>query len=1292
MSVSAPDLVAGRFEILRVAGAGGMGTVYRARDLLLGGDVALKVLHDTRNPLDVERLAREAVVLSDLKHPGIVRYAAHGIDDAGRVYLAMEWLEGVTLADRMAQKRFDLRDAIDIVRSASLALEAAHARGIVHRDVKPSNLFVSSERPMRIKVLDFGIARVLSSAVSLTHTGHVLGTAHYMAPEQARGASDLDARADVFALGCVLFQLLTGRLPFVGETLAAVLARILFEDPPRVADLRPDIPDGVNALVEQMLDKDPAARFPDAGAVARALDELGDSSAPAHSLSSVPPAAMTTTERRILCVIMAGGLGARSTSARTLQGGSVTIDDRVRDIVREHGGRAELLADGSLVATMSGRGAPTDEAGKAARCALALAARLEGVPIALVAGRGVLTTRTPVGEVIDRAVKVLSDSVRSRSSSIALDPLMASLLEGRFDLVQEEGRILLKGARPVAQSARTLLGKPMPCVGRDRELASLRAMIDQSQAESVARVALVTGPPGSGKTRLAQELMSRLEAEQSHAVLFAWGDSLRAGSPFSLLGQGMRRAADILDGESLEARRAKLVALVARHIEPPDQMRVAGMLGELVRAPFPDEASDVLRAARRDAMLMNDGVRRAVLDLLEAECRERPLVVVLDDLQWGDLPTVTLLDLALDKLADSPIAVIAFARPEVAQSFPTLFAERELENIKLPKLTRKASERLVRVAVPEIGDEPLSRIVQRGDGNPFLLEELVRAHAASGSGEPPESVLAMVQARLDGLSPDVRLVLRAASMFGPVFWTGAVRSMVGDEADDVDVHLDFLALEEIIEQSATSVFPGEIEWRFRTALVREASYAMLTDSDRALGHMLAAKWLESHGARDPLLLAEHFDRGNVRGKAAEWYARAAEQALVADDFDRALDLASRGVKVGSEQAHLARCRLVEAEVLRWRASYQEARLAASYALEGLDPGSVRWYQAAGVVIAASGNLSDLEELSRYTHITRTTPPLPGAEAMQLVTLCRAAPHYLGSGQHAVASDLIDEVQMRAALLERPDPLVSGWLCTLAGTRELHRGAHVAYVEGATAAIALFEQAGDFRLACNQRVRLAYGYVELGAYERAEAILRIALQSAERMGLRLIEGYALQNLGNAIARGGGRAAEAKQLGMRAVDLGVKLESPRLEGTSRLYLAQIAFDEGAYDFALEQAEIAGELLSTARSLRAVARTAAARAYAAIGDLERAKQASDESFALMESLTGMEEGEALVWLAGAEVALGAGDRDLAFAHVERARASILARSTRISDPELRESFLTRVPENARVMQLWENLRAPS
>jgi eukaryotic-like serine/threonine-protein kinase len=269
------EIVGDRFLVEERAGSGGMGAVYRAQDLSTGAPAALKIMARPRRS-GAERFAREARVLAELSHPAIVRYLTHGIAPSGLPFLAMDWLEGEDLAARLGRSRLRVSESLALVRRACEGLAVAHAQGVVHRDVKPSNLFLVDGDPAACKVIDFGVARFEAGAHALTRPGTSLGTAGYMAPEQALEATDVDARADVYALGCVLYECITGRAAFTGHPVA-MLAKVLRDLPARPVELLPELDSALDRLVMRLLAKDRNARPGNAAELLTAMDALDSS-------------------------------------------------------------------------------------------------------------------------------------------------------------------------------------------------------------------------------------------------------------------------------------------------------------------------------------------------------------------------------------------------------------------------------------------------------------------------------------------------------------------------------------------------------------------------------------------------------------------------------------------------------------------------------------------------------------------------------------------------------------------------------------------------------------------------------------------------------------------------------------------------------------------------------------------------------------------------------------------------------------------------------------------------------
>ena len=252
------ELIAGRYELEKLVGSGGMSNVFRAHDRLLERTVALKILHEqyTRDDDYVERFRHEARAVAKLAHPNIVTVIDRGEQD-GRQFIVFEYVDGQNLKDLTREGPLEVRDAIGLTLQVARALSFAHDRGLVHRDVKPQNVLLNEDG--QAKVTDFGIARSLD-VQGVTQTGTVLGTSDYIAPEQARGQR-VDPKTDIYSLGAVLYELLVGDVPFAGDNFVAVAMRHVNEPVPSVLERRPDCPSRLDFAIQRAMAKDPDDRF-----------------------------------------------------------------------------------------------------------------------------------------------------------------------------------------------------------------------------------------------------------------------------------------------------------------------------------------------------------------------------------------------------------------------------------------------------------------------------------------------------------------------------------------------------------------------------------------------------------------------------------------------------------------------------------------------------------------------------------------------------------------------------------------------------------------------------------------------------------------------------------------------------------------------------------------------------------------------------------------------------------------------------------------------------------------------
>jgi tetratricopeptide (TPR) repeat protein len=790
-----------------------------------------------------------------------------------------------------------------------------------------------------------------------------------------------------------------------------------------------------------------------------------------------------------------------------------------------------------------------------------------------------------------------------------------------------------------------------------------------------------------GKSRLGAEFIRR--ARDRHPEVAVWagrGDSLRAGSTLDLLAQTLRDGLGIHEGEPLSARHDKLRARVAERVPPADRPRVIAFLGELVGAPASErtgEADAALRAARQDARLMNEQMRAAWLDFLLAETAAHPVLVVLDDLHWGDFGTVRFIDAALRDRGKRPWMVVALARPEVYEVFPRLWAERQnVQELRLKELGRKAGERLVRQVLGDaVSSDTVEHLVKQADGNAFYLEELIRAVAEGKDLALPETVLAMVETRLARLPFEARRVLRAASVFGEVCWDSGVALLLGElmNAAVVGEWLARLVEQEVLVARPDSRFRGARELAFRHTLLREGAYATLTADDQRVGHRRAGEWLERRGEADPMVLAGHLQRGGDGAHAAQYYLRAAEQALHVLDQDGALARTELGL--ACDPPPEIRIALLS---LRCQASLRIPRIAfdeADELLRAAPPGSIAWVQGMAAYYAFAMMAGRIEELPASIALLPGVTALPeAAGAMaRLFLIAVVTLDMLGRVQQATALEepfvaLVRErgehellaqfwwnfgVGMRAAYAH-DDPwnalvhsdaiqpifdVIGGEMIQV--DMQLTRGMNQWYLGALGSAVTVLEgiPAADTAMGLansQRRFLLAWLYADRGALDPARALAVQLTESSRAHRDRLGQARGHWVLAEVLRRTGDLEGAEREI-QAALAMAIPIEQPGALATlSALRLAQGRAAEAlaAAEDAMAKAEVAGAC-------------------------------------------GMFRG-AFVRLAHAEALHATGAHDAARDAIARARARLVAIADRIGDPGYRASFLAAVPENARTLAL--------
>ncbi|MEM9489919.1 MAG: AAA family ATPase, partial [Myxococcota bacterium] len=713
--------------------------------------------------------------------------------------------------------------------------------------------------------------------------------------------------------------------------------------------------------------------------------------------------------------------------------------------------------------------------------------------------------------------------------------------------------------------------------------------------------------------------------------------------------------------------------------------RIAAFLGEMINLAPPLARADddaQLSAARRDPKLMGDQVRRACMELIEAATSSRPVVLILEDAHWADRATLSLLNRALRDLAERPLLIIALARPEIHQVFPNLWSEHGILELRLGSLPQRAAESLVRSALgDEVAEHRVQAIVSRADGNAFYLEELVR-NAAAGRWTLPETVAAMIQARLDGLDPRARRVLRAASVFGESFWRGAVSALLSEEVDLEDL-LDDLLNTGLIIRAPASRFPGEPQYAFRHALIREAVYEMLTDDDRRLGHRLAGSWLDRAGEANAEVIADHLERGDARARAVLFYTHAAEAALRRNDLVAAFALAKRGEECGASSQELGRLRRIQMEYTIWRGNNIELVALGAEAMELLVTGSSTWYEVVGETATAQSKLGNIDRAEALAEELRAAPTTPDSRASRIVALTKIALLLSFSNRGERAGHLLEVIEAEVHEAGSDDPLIAAYV-------HLGRAVQASTARDGDPGLILrelehcalnFERIGDVRQACLHRSNIGYAKLELGLFSEAESDLRIALDMATQMALEALVNGARRNLAVALSHRGA-TDEAHALAEQALDWFTKQGDRRMAALAGLTLANICIVKQDIDRATHAVHGALASMSDSSPLKPTALSILARTHLVRDQPDQALQFAQQAMQLLDSLHSIEGDETIIRLIYSETLAATGQLSSASAVIASAHEQLLSQAKRIDRSDWRRSFLEDVPEHARIL----------
>ncbi len=1029
------------------------------------------------------------------------------------------------------------------------------------------------------------------------------------------------------------------------------------------------------------------------------------------------------------------------------------VDAAVRDVLGDDT-RFEALAGGRMVAVLGVERSKGDEAIRAARAALTVARALttpglnsgerpsmlpgdedeaEPARVAVAVGHAVRGRKNLAGEALDRAARQLE---LAAPGMVRIDGYAAAAVEGRF-VVQDDAAINGGGVLLREDSsgfgARQLLGRTTPTVGREKEIALLLGIYQEMAEDGTPRAALVTGPAGIGKSRVRAETMQRLEtAPRRPEILLCRGDAMSRGSSLSALGRALRALMGVHDGEQPHEQVTKVKNHVA--VRLPRTLRfLAAFLGELIGVPFPDENDEPLRAARASAQLMQSRMRMALEAFVRAQ--PTPLVLFIEDMHWADDTTIDLVDWLLG-CPDLRFGVFAFARPEVQTRLPQLWERRNVTRLTLSPLSPLAAERLVAAALPQAEPAVRASVVRRAGGNALFLEELIR-YAAEGREELPLTVQALVQARLDRMSPALRQVLRAAAVFGQSFWTGGVEALLDRPAG---TDLSELTQAEIITRQNESRIAGENEWIFRQALVRDAAYASILEEDRAAMHLDAGAWLESVGDVDVGLIARHADAGGDLPRAASLYARATRQAYTnGAQLETALELADRGLAcldggdpqtpgpagVSSPPAHptpnppislggtaklpplpagsgapredgarsaqgwgagggvRAQLLIAKAQVCSFLGRLTEAVSAAEEAARIAPPGSDLWGESQRIVATAlieAGQSADGDARAAWA----LGPEFAGLSLPIRAAIMAARVRGLidlGAPGHALAlADQAVEAALASGALDATLRAMDARTFALMQVGDLS-GA----VASGTSLIETADSAGDVGLATRGRNNTCSVLNHLGMFEEAQALAERALHDARGRRMRILEAFALHNVGMSYARLG-HLDEGIGAQRQAARIADETGAARLRIHTRSYEAIFLVWRGApgdLGAAYNLARYVSDETRANPSLQHGALFVTARVQLARRYLESALEAAREVNRRL-AAGPVEEWDEYMRLTLVEALIALDQKEEADAALDGAFRAVVEHASAIGRADHRKAFLGRNEEVRRIVEL--------
>jgi class 3 adenylate cyclase/predicted ATPase len=935
--VPVPPAAFGRYQVRRALGEGGFGAVYLGHDTQLDRPVAIKVLRaeSGQAPAEGEQCLQEARRLAKLNHPGIVTVHDVGVQD-GQVYIVSDFLDGPDLGRWLADNRPAWPEAARITAAVADALAQAHARLIVHRDVKPGNIILTAGRAPVL--VDFGLALDEKQAGG-GERGIVSGTPWYMSPEQVTGmAHRIDGRTDVYSLGVVLYEMLTGRVPFQAADTRELLRQVRDDEPQPPRQLNHDIPPELEQICLKALAKRQQDRYTTAADFAEELRRVLQTAAEAQASQQWPPRTSTVqprpaqpgssrgdaltsssfrrrvreAERRQVTVLVCGCdvFESEAYLERLDAEDQITVlrafQQACAEAVRRGDGTIVQCNEHGLLVCFGYPVAYEDAAGRAARTGLAILEdmkvlgeqlrrehQLEFNPwVGIHTGPAVVEAKEDTVSLVGEArnVAVQLEDIAG-PGQIICSAASHRLLRGQFQCTSLGERKIKGVAQPIelfqvqgVGEARSLIEAAgpaglTPLTGRDHEISLLQDRWEQAQ-EGMGQVVLLIGEPGLGKSRLVYAMKQHLQNNES---VIEW----RCAPHFQ--NTGLYPACDFfeqfLNFSRDEAPASRFDRLV-RHLQEYDLARpdVVPLFASLLSLPL-DERFPPLRLP---PVREREETFRALRDWIRTYSGRRPVLFILEDLHWVDASTLEFLGQFLaEGLHDRILTLLTF-RPEFQTPWPALAHQTTLA---LNRLTRRQVGDLMRKQTGSaLPDALVEQIYDRAGGVPLFVEEFTKMalelgplEQAAEGGTPARTLLAheipptlqdLVMARVDRMEGNHEVAQLAATL-GREFSYELCAAVATVDEPTLQADLARLVQAEILYAKGR---PPRCNYIFKHALLEDALYNALVKAKRQQFHRRIGEALEARFPQtvetQPELLAHHFTEAGLPAKAVGYWLKA----------------------------------------------------------------------------------------------------------------------------------------------------------------------------------------------------------------------------------------------------------------------------------------------------------------------------------------------------------------------------------------------------------------------------------